>query len=421
MNTQQLCGEAAAIFKRHRTLFSNFSFLAFIQVFNLGLPLITYPYLIRVLGAEPYGLVVYAQAVIGFAVIFVNFGFDLSATKQVAIHRDSPAHLAEILSVVTYLKSIFFCLSGLALAAVVFSLPMLRQYWLLYLFTFCTCIGEILFPRWFFQGIEKMKYITYVEITAKLIFVALIFVAIHSPADFLWMPALTSIGNIVAGAVSCSIIFSTEKVRLVKVSYTDLKYYMHESLPFFLSRVSGVVNDRANTLIIGSFLGMAEVSYYDLGNKVISLLKIPFYIINSTVYPHMARTKSTTFLKKVIVASVLLALLMYGVICLTSKYIILFLAGPALMSAQPIFYLIGLMLPIASVLHLLGNNALVVMGHSRKYNLSVIYGAMIFLTTLGGLAVTGRITLYSLIYALLFHNIFTTLYRFYYCKKYGIL
>ncbi|MCP4748548.1 MAG: oligosaccharide flippase family protein [Desulfobacteraceae bacterium] len=421
MVLHKIKNKCAEILSRHKTLLSNFSTLSFIQIFNFGLPLITYPYLIRVLGRETYGLIIYAQSIVALCMIIINYGFNISATKNVAIHRADRDKLSEIFSSITYIKCVLFILCGFFLAAIVSFSPMLMEYRLLMMITFFTCIHEILFPRWFFLGTEKMHFLAFIEIISKLIFSALIFIFIHSPDDYLWMPGLVTIGHIVGGSVTFYAIFKKEQLKLLIMPLERLFYYLKDSFPFFLSQSLGEITERSASLFLGTFIGMTEVAYYDLANKVIRILHIPFMVINSAVYPQMARTKNIPLLKKIIGMSFLLGVFMY--ICLTvfSKFIILFLAGKELMAAQPYFYLLGLILPIYPISDLMGTNGLVVMGYTTKYNLSGIYGSLFFLLLLLILYFTKYITAYSVIYSMIAYEVLILLYTYYYCRKYCIL
>ena len=90
-----------------RKLVSNFSYLSLIEIINLLLPLVSYPYLIRVVGADKYGIVVFAQAIISYLIIIINFGFNVSATRRVSENRNDNHKLNIIYSSVIYQKIIF--------------------------------------------------------------------------------------------------------------------------------------------------------------------------------------------------------------------------------------------------------------------------------------------------------------------------
>lgn len=406
---------------RHKTLFHNFSFLSVLQLFNLGLPFLTYPYLIRVMGVPTYGLVIFARAFIEFFIMVIDFGFNVPSVRSVSIHRHDPNKLSEIVSAIFYLKISIFVLCYLVLGLLVLLIPQLGANKELYLLTLLLGLDGILYPIWFFQGQEKMQFVTYVEITSKLTFAGLIFVFIHGAEDYLWYPVLQAIGIIAGGLLSCYLVFVRFNVRLQPVKLSTLGQYIREGYTFFLSKVAATIQERTNTLMVGMFLGVSEVAYYDLANKIISIAKIPFYILNETIYPQVARNRDMVFVKKVILASFVFSVLLYLGIVSSSKMVITFLAGKELLAAQPLFYLLGLILPIIGISYLLGNNVLVVMGHSRQSNFSEIFSTMFFLVSVLILFLGQWVSMVSLILVYLAANLFILLYRFYYCRTLHLL
>lgn len=90
---------------KYKTLVENFGYLTLLQICNLLIPLITYPYLINTLGKDLYGVIIYSQAIVSYLSIFVNWGFNISATKSISINRDNPKKVNEIASVVYLVKS----------------------------------------------------------------------------------------------------------------------------------------------------------------------------------------------------------------------------------------------------------------------------------------------------------------------------
>ena len=270
--------------KKNKLLVENFSYLSALQIFNTILPLITYPYLIRVLGAELYGLVVFAQAIIAYFSIMINFGFNISATKEIAIHRENKVKLSEIVSSIFIIKISLFLLVAIILIGLILFVPEFHEHYLLYLFSLGLTVNEVIFPIWYFQGIEKMRYITYISIISRLVFTALIFFIIKQESDYILVPLFNTIGSVIGGLVALYFVFIKGQL---KISLPDGKIvfgYFKSSTPFFLSRVSAVINIRTNALVIGYFLGYTEVSYYDLASKICQVFKIPFTLINQTIY-----------------------------------------------------------------------------------------------------------------------------------------
>jgi PST family polysaccharide transporter len=389
-------------------------------VFNLLLPLITYPYLIRVLGKETYGLVVFAQAIIGYLLILVGFGFNISATKDISIHRDNKEKLSEIVSSVLIIKSVFFILSLIILSVVLWFIPQAKGYEALFYLTMWMCLYDVLFPQWYFQGIERMKYITYITLVSRLIFLGLIFVFIHSPADYLFMPVISGIGAVIAGLVSLYIVFFIHKIKLAKQPLLVLKKYLKDSIPFFVSNVSVKIYVSTNKVIIGSFLGMTEVSYYDLGEKITSLLKIPQGLLSQTLFPKINKDKDIHFVKKAFFVSIAINIILFVGIVLFSKPIVMFLGGEQMLPAIWVVNILALSVPIIAMSNIFGIQLLVPFGYSKIFSQIIVASGIIYLIQLSIIWPLWGINIYSVSIISVTTEFFVTIIMYYFCKRYKL-
>ena len=177
--------------EKKKSLLENFISLGALQVIGYIFPLITLPYLARVLSVEKFGLVFFAVAFMGYFDILVDFGFGLSATREVAINRHNQNNLSNIFNSVTTIKFGLILVSYLLLVLATMFVPKIHDSWLIFHLSFLMVVGNAIYPVWFFQGMERMKYITFLNILSKTIFLVLIFIFVRrlcfsSIAKFFW-------------------------------------------------------------------------------------------------------------------------------------------------------------------------------------------------------------------------------------------
>ena len=153
----------------------NFFSLSSIQFFNVILPFITIPYLTRTLGLEYFGIVSYAQVFITYFISLADYGFITTATRDIALHKNNIAKVSSIFSSVLTMKLLFAMLGFILFVIMIFSFERLNKHWEVYLLSYVFVIGQTMLPIWFFQGIEKMKYLSLLNLCGKIIFTILIF------------------------------------------------------------------------------------------------------------------------------------------------------------------------------------------------------------------------------------------------------
>lgn len=402
-----------------KTLLGNFTYLSILEIIAVLFPLITYPYLIRVIGAEQYGIIVFSQAVVAYLIIVVNFGFNVSATRRVSENRNDVNKLRVIYSSITYLKCIIFVLGLLVLFAVlyIFNFDHKEVIWLL----LGLCLQEIFFPTWFFQGMEKMQFITIVTFLSRLTFLLLIFIVVHKPSDYLLVPILYSLGGIITAIASIVILNRVFRVHFVKVSLEQMKTDTKESLPFFASRLSTVVMERSNVIVIGSFFSYEMVSVYDLCSKVVTMMQTPFQLIAQVIYPNVAKSKNMNIVRRSIFPVLLSGICLSLVVCLLAYYVVLLLGGEKMLDSVSVLRLMVWYVPIVGMSSLFGASTLVVNNHAAEYNKSVVYSLFVYLAIIGILVLLGTVNLYTMVLAYLIPELVVATYRIFITKKYNLL
>ena len=360
------------------------------------LPIATYPYLIRVLGKETYGLIVFAQAIVGYLLILVNYGFNISATKDISIHRNNEQKLSEIVSSVLTIKGFLVLVTIIIMAIMVYFIPAVHDNRLLFFFTLWICVYDFIFPVWYFQGIEKMNYITYITLISRLTFLGLIFFLIHDRKDYLLVPLINGLGALLAGLTSLYILFGKHRVKFKWPSFQMLNYYFKESSLLFISNLSIKIYVSTSKVIIGAFLGMTEVAYYDLAEKLTTLLKTPIFILGQSIFPDFSRHRNIEFVKKMMRYTIVVVTLITAVSILLSRKIIFIIGGSDMINASPVFQILASTTILITISLFFGNILLLGLGHNKDYLLLRTYAILTFLFVIGILILIHRVNLFSL-------------------------
>lgn len=405
--------------KTAKTLFANFTYLSILEIIGLLLPLISYPYVIRTVGADNYGVVVFCQAIIAYVVIIINFGYNVSATRKISENRTNVFKIREIYSSIVYQKLLIF---AICLVSGLFVLIFLKYDYSVILLGFIgLCIQEVFFPTWLFQGLERMKFITIITFVAKCSCLILIFLFVHDKKDYACIPVLYSIGGFFTSVLSVIILKKKFDIYFVKESKYRMKEDFLESLPFFTSRLSAIVMERGNVLVIGTFFSYDMVAIYDLCAKIVSILKTPFSLVAQVIYPNVAKSKNMLLVKK----SIKIVLLFGAFVCLFvylfAPNIILLLSDTSMLGAVSILKIMVLYVPIVGISYLFGASVLVVKGYSREYNLSVVYSVLLYILMLLSFISFSKVNLYTMALAFVAPELFVALYRICIVKYKNIL
>ncbi|MBN1969114.1 MAG: oligosaccharide flippase family protein [Candidatus Delongbacteria bacterium] len=406
--------------ERHKTLIQNFSYLSALQVFNMLLPLITLPYLLTVLGADYYGLIVYAQAITSYFVMFVNFGFNIYGTKEISLNRNDKSKISEISSNIILSKGLLFIASVAIMAGVLLLLKVSTKDQILFYLTLHLCFYEFILPLWYFQGIEKMKYITFVNLLSKLTFTVLIFIIIKNKEDYILVPLVNGLGSLIAGLASLYILLVVEKVKIHLTHLKDVIFYIKESSVFALSNISSNLKDNLSKVLIGIFLGHTEVTYFDIGEKILRLLRIPVGLTVQTIFPRLNQEKDIKFLFNVIKILVSFISVTYIFIVIFSKSIVLFLGGEQLLPSSKIVILLNVLIIPNSVSFLL-MQILIPLGHKQKYLTGLLIANFTFIFSFSIIQIVTKNSLISITILQVVSEFVLLIYIYLTCVKLNII
>lgn len=416
MNLHQL----RILLLRNKAIISNFSYLSLLQFINLLLPLIAYPYLIETLGSEVFGKVIFAQAIIGYFVILVNFGFNITGVSAISKCRGSRLKMSIIFSSIFFIKILLFLITTIVIISSTYLMGLSKDNSLLVCLTLWMCLYDIVIPIWYFQGIEQMKYITLLTLVMKLFFLGLILIFIKDATDYLKVPIINGCGTLVTGLLAGFIIVCKHKITIMIPRARWMLNELKSALPIFISNISIQLYVATNKVVLGVFLGMKEVALYDLIEKILSVLRIPQIIFTQTVFPKISREKNIGFIKKTFKLSFLVNILVFVVAFIIADFLIKVLGGESLESGVSILRILLVTIPVTALSNVLGVQTLIPFGFSKEFSRGIIISCIFYFILLAIIWLFSEFTIFNVSYSIVATEIFVALILFHFCRKFKL-
>lgn len=318
----------------NKKIIENYFFMTILQVINSFFYLLIYPYLIRTLGPQNYGLFIFVNSIISFFIYFVNYGFELPAMKLLAQHPKNKLIRIKVLSEVFVARFFLEIFSIIILIVLFYTIPFFKQNFLLISICFVQTLSYILFPRWYFEALQQMKTVTIIQIIFKFITLPFIFFLIKQSKDLNTFALINSLGIFLGALTATFMIFYNEKSFFIRVKLRNIMKWYKDSFAFFISQAMNVLKEQIITIIIGSFFNMTEVAYYDLANKIISVPRTLVMSINGALFPKMVNEyKNIKLVRKIIKYEFLIGLLLMLCVILFGKIAINLLGGAQMLES----------------------------------------------------------------------------------------
>lgn len=271
-------------------LVSNVFSLGIVQIVNSIFPLITIPYVSRIIGPDGYGLINYATAFVGYFVLLIGYGFDLTATRRVAKVTDDSNALSKIVSEILNARILLFFLSAIIfLFSVLFFKPIQNDIHVA-LVLFVGCLSNVISPQFLFQGMQELSIFAKINFVRGIINMGLVFLLIHDATDYLWLPLLTIFFSI--GINFFLIIYAINKFkiryRLISIK-KSISLISAEKLVFFSTVVISLYTS-TNTVVLGFFAENKEIGYYTTSHAFLGIVNNVLTIpLSTALFPFVGK------------------------------------------------------------------------------------------------------------------------------------
>lgn len=329
---------------KNNNMINNTIMLYLMTVAKIIFPLITLPYLTRILSVDSYGVVSFVKSYMVYIQLVVDFGFSLSSVKDIVEANNDKKRIGIITGQTILAKLILSAISLVATLILCPFIPLLGNNLLYTLLSFFVIFLSSFLMDFLFQGIEKMHVMTISFVIMKLISTSLTLVLVKSDLDILWIPMLDIISSIIA------IIFTLREVHKYKIpiKIKTLKKSIElikESSVYFISNFATTAFGALNTLLIGIAMDSTQVAYWSVALQLIAAVNAMYSPIVNGIYPQMVREKSLLLIKKILYIFMPIVFVGCTVFFISAKFIVLIVSGEEyLYSVTVLRYLIPILL-----------------------------------------------------------------------------
>jgi PST family polysaccharide transporter len=272
-----------------KNLIGNFASLSLLKLTGFIFPLITIPYLAKVIGVEKFGNIAFAASIVVFFQTIVDFGFDYTGVRDMARIRDDIKKVSFIYSNIIISRFLLMGFGFIILLISVYTIPLFTENRVIILLTYLYIPGYILFPEWFFQAMEEMKFITIINIISKLVFTILVFILIKDKRDYIFQPILVALGYLVSGVIAFVIIRKKYKVRFLLPSFKNILDTLRSSWNMFITLFLPNLYTNFSIILLRNYGGDVATGIYTSGFKFIDLINQISLVLSRTFYPFLAR------------------------------------------------------------------------------------------------------------------------------------
>ncbi len=366
---------------RHKIVRNAFA-LYWVQFAILIVPLVTLPYLTRVHGGEALGTLILAQSVSQVLALILEFGFNQSATRDVAVARHDPEQLSRIVSGVLGAKAILAAATLGAVLVALAAIPSVAGEPEFALLAWLAAVGLGFTPNWFFLGIEAMRVAALVQLACRVVATVLTFVLVHEPEDAWIVLALTAASTGVGAAALVARMSRTAPVRLPH--WAESAQALRRGSRLFVSAAAVGFYTTANVIILGLFVSAAQVAVFGLAERIVRAATQLLAAVAWAAYPRLSYLQRSNAAERArrLGRATLASLVAVGTagsifLAVLDEEIVRLLFGSEFAASAPLLRILCLIVPLIAYSTVLGAGWMLSLEMDRQLVRTVLLGAAV--------------------------------------------
>lgn len=363
-----------------KSIAKNYIYNMVYQVLILVLPLITTPYLSRVLGAEGVGIYSYTYAIVTYFILFGSLGVALYGQREIAYAQDNPSKRKKV-----FIEIVLFRFITIIIATIFYFFLFVKgkEYQIYYQILILELIAAIFDISWFFQGLEEFKKTVTRNVLVRICSVSLVFLLVKTKEDLAKFTLIYSLADLI-GNISLWL-YLPKYLRGVKVNNINIKQHLPHIVLLFIPQIANQIYKILDTTMIGWLIeDKSETGYYEQGHKVIRLLLTVVNSLGIVMIPRMANAFANND-KKQIKAYMKMSFkftfflsfpIMFGIISISKAFVPVFF-GAGYEKVNYIIYILSPMVLLMGIENVIGTQYLLPTKRQKEYTKSVTIGVIV--------------------------------------------
>lgn len=338
-----------------RTFLGNTAALMIMQAVKFLFPLVTLPYLARVLEPDAYAVRAYVVSYMVFIQTLIDFGFAQYGTKLIAENAHDPQAMSSI-STDVFIAKLLLALLGAAitLASAAF-IPILGDNLAFVALSFGAIAAKSLLPDFVLQGLENMKAIAVRFSITQVIAVILIFLFVKKPSQLNLIAAFEGMASVVALAWTVAYLKGNYRIGIGRISVSKTRKIIAGSTPFFISLAASALMSSTVTVLMGVFQTDALViSCWTIATTVIQGVQALWQPVTRSLFPHMVKRRDISLVRKLLIVGTPIAIAIAAACHFAASWIVLVMGGEEYVAGSYILSYAVLVLPFSYPIAVIG-------------------------------------------------------------------
>lgn len=354
-----------SIVSQKKIFVKNFLSLTSIELLNKLLPFLILPYLIRILGIEKFGLLMFALSLVQYFKSVSDYGFDLYSTREVSLNSNNSSKLSEIFSTTITIKLVMSFLLLLVFIFIIEYFSIFKNDNFIYYATYGMIFGYAILPTWMFQGMEKMKYLTYVILISRLLFIAFLLLFVKSEVDFYLVPLFESLSIVFSGVLAFYIALKKFNLHIRLPSKRLIILQIQDGWNIFVLDFVPNLYNNFTIFLLGVMTNNTIVGYYSIVYKISASGVLLINIIRNVTYPYL--NKNFLYFEKVKFLLISSGMFLFISTYIFSEILVVIFTGEANETIILLLRIISISPFFIAIMAAFGTNFLLVKKYDNEY------------------------------------------------------